>query len=84
MSPTYNHNDYIVSAYWPFIKMYKGHIVVVSHPTFNTIVKRIKSLDNQGRMQLSGDNLLSTESEKIGWVTKENLLGRVIFHIPKH
>lgn len=83
MSPTYNHNDYLVSICWVFMQVQKGNVVVISHPTLNNIVKRVLSIDKLGRMRLSGDNLLSVDSAGMGWVDKKHLIGKVILRFAR-
>ncbi|MEP1449284.1 MAG: S24 family peptidase [Paraglaciecola sp.] len=78
MAPTYTHGDYIVSIRWPHMSVSAGTPVVVSHPKFNHIVKRISHIDKAKRMKLAGDNSLSVDTEKMGWVDKQQLVGKVI------
>ncbi|WP_419186972.1 S24/S26 family peptidase, partial [Candidatus Halocynthiibacter alkanivorans] len=57
MSPTLSNGDYIV-AFRPFrMRFSVGDIVIVSHPQFSEIIKRIKDVDQQGNFWLVGDGL---------------------------
>lgn len=83
MFPTYQHNDYVVHAHWPGMALREGMIVVVNHPIYQYIIKRIRQIDELGNMLLAGDNPQSVSQNNIGWVDKTCLLGKVIFHIPQ-
>lgn len=79
MSPAFQHGDYVASARWPRMPITVGDVVVVSHPHFDTIIKRVYSMNESGDMQLSGDNILSTEKDSIGWCKKEWISGKVLW-----
>jgi hypothetical protein len=56
-------------------------VVVVNHPRYQKIIKRIKRVsDNQG-YSLVGDNPQSTSSQELGFVTQENIAGLVLLKI---
>ncbi|MFT2090359.1 hypothetical protein [Paraglaciecola sp. 2405UD69-4] len=81
MSPTLENNDYVICGRWPGYRPVEGCLVVVAHPYYQVIVKRVQAIDELGRLKLSGDNLLSVDSQSMGWIDKECLVGRVVFRI---
>ena len=81
MAPAYNDGDYVVSL--GFLPVREGDVVVVQHPLFGRIIKRVAELDDHSGIRLQGDNPQSTSSEAMGWLTRQQLLGRVCWHIRK-
>lgn len=77
MLPVLRHGDYVFLLKW---RIKKGDIVVVNHPHFGDIIKRVKSIEN-AKITLSGDNSSSVNSDQIGEVSYENLLGKVLFKL---
>ncbi|MBO1254260.1 hypothetical protein J3L16_01020 [Alteromonas sp. 5E99-2] len=78
MTPTYSEGDYIVVAKWPFMKTLKGDAVVVNHPSYGVIVKRVREIIKPQSLLLQGDNPQSVSSEQMGLVDKHALIGKVI------
>ncbi|MCV6590177.1 MAG: nickel-type superoxide dismutase maturation protease [Marinobacterium sp.] len=82
MAPSFLHNDYVLSFRWHFTRYQKGDVVVVQHPVYGRIIKRIVQLDGQGQALLAGDNpAASTSSEKLGWLPLSSLLGCVWWRV---
>ncbi len=55
-------------------------VVVVKYDN-KKLIKRVIEIKN-GKMYLEGDNKKdSLDSKKIGWIDRENILGKVIFKI---
>ena len=85
MEPTLNENEIaLVSriSYW-FGKPKVGDIIVLRRETY--IIKRIKkinlSVDGE-RFFVEGDNKSSsTDSRNFGWISKKEILGKVILKI---
>lgn len=81
MSPHFNHNDYVMSFSWRQTEFCVGDVVVLNHPRFFTIIKRIAEINDQGELRLRGDNPASTPSEEIGWQPIHRVIGKVVWHI---
>lgn len=80
MSPILNEGDFVATTcWWP--KLQLGRLVVVRHPRYKIIVKRITEFREDGHFLLSGENDASVESQQIGWISKDDLLGVVLFSI---
>lgn len=84
MLPYYYSGDFVI-AYRRFHSVFKqGEVVVVRHPQFGTIIKRIISIENNGTLLLVGDNLAaSTDTLTLGSVQRKQVLGRVIGHVSR-
>ena len=79
MVPTLHHGDFVAVAKWrSTIK--ESELVVVSHPEFGVLVKRVRKQEDGGYW-LQSDNPAGTSSSKIGRVSPENIVGRVLFSI---
>lgn len=83
MSPVLNEGDFVATTCWWCFKLRIGRLVVVSHPHYKIIVKRVARLREDGSFLLSGENNASIDSQKIGWMSKDELLGVVLFSIKK-
>lgn len=80
MAPKLNNGDYVlVNHFHPRIKV--GHLVVVNHATFRFMIKRVKKINRNGSLWLTGENELSVKPEAMGWVPKTRIIGKVIFCI---
>lgn len=80
MSPAFNHGDYVFTLRWR-TGLKPGDVVVVDHPRFKTIIKRIAAINPRGELRLYGDNPASTSSEALGWQSADGVIGKVIWHI---
>ncbi|MBI78478.1 MAG: hypothetical protein CMM53_11995 [Rhodospirillaceae bacterium] len=65
MAPTLKHGDYVISKK-PNHNISVGNIVIIKHPKFGKIIKRISSLNNSGQFIVEGDNPESTSPELLG------------------
>ena len=80
MSPALCSGDFVMTTRW-FYKPKVGRLVVVKHARYQTIVKRIVALRDDGYFLLSGENDSSTSTDQIGWVFKGDILGMVLLSI---
>lgn len=58
-----------------------GQTVLVDHPQFGRIVKRISDVSEQG-VSLHGTSQFSTSSEALGVVPSSTLMGRLVWVSP--
>jgi len=80
MYPALVENNYIVINHF-FRKLHVGDIVIVDHPVYKHIIKRILTIAENGDLWLIGDNIVSITSEKMGWIKTPWIKGRVIYTI---
>lgn len=84
MTPTLYQGDYVLCLTWPLFRFKESQVVVVNHPKYQTIIKRIKhikQISDKRSYWLVGDNPLSTSSQELGFVTQENIAGLVLLKI---
>lgn len=81
MEPVLASGDFVLAS-----RLYRsinvGDLVVVDHPCYKRIVKRVKNIEGE-RLTLIGENQASVSSEKMGWVMSPDVLGKVIFTVAK-
>lgn len=79
MQPGIKEGDMVVASSIPFIfsKPSLGDVIVFKIKG-KVLIKRIKKEKNKSYL-LEGDN--PNDSLKIGWITQENILGKVILKI---
>jgi len=80
MSPTLNNGDFILAIKLPKAMYRTNDIVVVNHPKFNNIIKRI-DLINSGFLRLKGDGKDTLSTAKMGDIATACILGKMIWHI---
>lgn len=84
MSPRFFEGDYVVCYSHPWQRYAVNDVVVVNHPRFGIIIKRIVRLCTPSKeVLLAGDNLLSTSSDELGWQPYRNILGKVFWRVAK-
>ncbi|ROS05383.1 nickel-type superoxide dismutase maturation protease [Sinobacterium caligoides] len=82
MLPTFRSGDYVLALKRRRIALDIGDVVVVQHPRFGTIIKRLTGITDGSTLLIAGDNrLASTPQPTLGSITPEQVIGKVIFHI---
>lgn len=83
MLPTLKNNDYVLGYSFLWMNFKINDLVVVNHPEYGVIVKRIVDMDiktKEKKYALSGDNQSkSTSSEKMGWIMPEQIIAKVLW-----
>ena len=77
MTPTLFDGDILITTKPRALRA--GLIYVINHSDLGRIVKRLKSLDERGRAELSGDNPASTPSVLMGTVEPSRVVGQARF-----
>ncbi|MFQ3190250.1 MAG: nickel-type superoxide dismutase maturation protease [Paraglaciecola sp.] len=80
MYPVMAENDYIVINHL-FWQLNAGDIIVVDHPIYKKIIKRIMATAKNGDLWLRGENTGSVTPEKMGWIKTQWVKGKVIYII---
>ena len=73
MAPTLSPGDYLIVTKARTLR--SGFVVLVDHPRFGTIVKRVTSVSDQF-VGLQGDGPESTSSDALGHVALKQIKGR--------
>lgn len=86
MAPVLNDGEFVATTgSWLsrlFIRVLKpGRLIVVNHPRFQTIVKRVAKIDHHGRFLLEGENNSSLSTQQLGWLRKEDIFGIVVLKV---
>ncbi len=67
---------------WRFFRYHRGDIVVLKHPYYGILIKKIDWLSDDGKQySVIGTHPESTDSRQFGLVEYEWLVGKMIFHI---
>jgi len=84
MQPSFCGSDFVI-AYRRLHSVFKqGDVVVVEHPQYGKIIKRIITIENGGTLLLVGDNLAaSTDTLTLGSIQPTQVLGRVVGHVSR-
>lgn len=60
-----------------------GERVVLDHPGYGILVKRVEATGPDGRLRCRGDNPASIEAARLGWIDGDRILGVVWFAVRK-
>lgn len=58
-----------------------GERVVLDHPGYGILVKRVEATSPDGHLRCGGDNPASIDASRLGWVTGDRVLGIVCFAV---
>lgn len=83
MIPHLDNGDYVIVSSWG-MNISIGNVVVVEHPVYHRIIKRVVQVFPNGELWLSGENKRSLSSEQLGRVQPETIIGKVVMRIKKH
>lgn len=86
LSPEYQEGDYVVVTTIPFFlnRIRAGDIIVFQQSPYGTMVKRVEQVLQEGKQYfVIGAHPQSVDSRQFGPVSKEALIGKLIWHIPK-
>ena len=59
----------------------QGDVVLVDHPEFGLIVKRVRAVDEDGGAWLEGSSPASTSADKLGRVAAEQIRGTLLLRL---
>lgn len=90
--PSFQEGDFVVIIKIPFLLLniwnyLPGDTVVLEHPYYGTLIKKIEWLSPDKKQYfVIGNNPNSTDSRQFGLVEYQWLLGKVVWHIqyPRH
>ncbi|OGO25172.1 MAG: hypothetical protein A2W33_09655 [Chloroflexi bacterium RBG_16_52_11] len=86
LSPSYQEGDYVVVATIPFLlhRINAGDTIVFHHDKYGNMIKQVDSVDDpEGRVYVVGTNPNSVDSWRFGPIRREDITGKVIWHIPR-
>jgi len=82
MSPGFNEGDFVIymRKLMPWKAYQAQDLVVVDHPRYGIILKRIVEQNAQKQYQLQSDNAKGVSSTELGLCSDESIKGKVIYH----
>jgi signal peptidase I len=84
LSPLLEEGDFVLVLKIPFRFLRKGDIFVFQHPFYGTMIKLVaEKFPEKGFVHAIGVHPLSTDSQKIGPVMKDDIIGKVFLRIPR-
>ncbi|BES70170.1 hypothetical protein RE428_11880 [Marinobacter nanhaiticus D15-8W] len=82
MLPALADGDFVLAFRCARQALEAGDRVVVDHPEFGRIIKRVDRILPGGDLNISGDNpAMSTHSERLGQIPRERVAGKVLMVI---
>jgi nickel-type superoxide dismutase maturation protease len=80
--PDYQEGDYVMIITIPFFPLKKGDTIVFHHPEFGRMIKIISRIET-GKLWVKGTNPNSVDSRQFGYISRESILGKVIWHVKR-
>jgi len=80
MQPFLRSGDYVLASRL-YMKIAINDLIVVNHPRYGRIIKRVSNISHTLGVCLSGDNAESVTSEEMGWVDRAQVDAKVILSI---
>ncbi len=67
-----------------FLSLKPGDVLVFRHKDHGTMIKKFDHYEgDQDHLYVTGTHSLSVDSSQLGPIGKEDLIGKVIWHIPR-
>ena len=79
MLPSLHAGDYVVTT--NILRLKIDDMVVLEHPVFKKIIKRVISLSSKDYVKLSSDNSKGLSMERLGKIKRDRIIGKVLFRI---
>ena len=86
LSPFFLHGDFVLVLNFPWIfnQIHIKDIIVFDHPEYGILIKKVVAVDPRNEsITVAGTEPNSITSKAIGPIQKEDMIGKVIFHIKK-
>jgi len=85
LTPEYQEGDFVFISKIPFlfVQPSPGDIIAFHQPGYGFLIKRIQQVASDGSLNVVGTQPESIDSRIFGSIKREDLLGKVIWHIRK-
>jgi signal peptidase I len=86
LSPAYQEGDFVVIATIPFLfgSINPGDVIVFNHETYGILIKKVDQITpGRDQIHVAGTHQHSVDSARFGPIDRGDLIGKVIWHIPK-
>jgi phage repressor protein C with HTH and peptisase S24 domain len=80
--PDYQEGDYVIVITIPFLPFKQGDTVVFRHSDYGIMIKKINRVDSD-KIHVIGLHPNSVDSRQFGPISRNDIIGKVIFHIRK-
>ncbi len=81
MAPKLTDGDFVIASQLYFT-LNVGDLVVVEHPIYQRIIKRVAAIENNN-LQLTGENNASVSTASMGWLATTSVKGKVFYSVRK-
>jgi signal peptidase I len=84
--PTYRDGDFVLASKIPYLfgPVTQGDVVVFRHAAYGILIKAVASLGpNPGEIVVLGTQIGSVDSTQFGPIRTGDVLGKVIWHVPR-
>lgn len=78
MLPRMSDGDFVLTSRM-LMTIKVGDDLVVDHPVYGRLIKRVSKVADDGLIRLSGENASSVSSDDMGWVSSSDVLGKVYY-----
>ncbi len=82
MTPLLGSGDFVIASRFYFT-IRVNDVLVVNHPQYQRIIKRVARICPERGIWLSGDHHESVSSMQMNWVARSYIQGKVIFSIKR-
>jgi len=86
LSPTYQEGDFVMVSTVPLLfgALKRGDIVVFRHEVYGTMIKIVEAVAPGGEeFSVVGTRPDSVDSRRFGLISRQDVVGKVIWHIKK-
>ncbi len=86
MLPTYRHGDFVLVSKIPYLfgSIEPGDVIAFRHQSYGTLIKVVGALSQDlQEITVAGTHPDSADGDSLGPVNRNNLLGKVIWHVGK-
>jgi type IV secretory pathway protease TraF len=86
LSPVYQEGDYVVISTIPLLfgAPRRGDVVVFRHAVYGTLIKMVEAVAPGGEeLRVVGTHADSVDSRHFGPISRQDVVGKVIWHIKK-
>lgn len=79
MFPRIPQHSYVLVAHWTAFKKIKpNQTILIDHPQYGLLIKTVAIVDKNNLIWCKGENASSIAVEKLGPVSKKQIIGRVL------
>jgi signal peptidase I len=85
LAPEFQMGDFVLVSKIPFLflRPSPGDVIAFRQPGYGLLIKRIQNLTSDGGLNVMGNHPESIDSRVFGTVRREDMIGKVIWHVRK-